>query len=101
MVIVALYHADISDLKDVCAYLQDLTRDQLTHLGLVLGLTYSTLKNYEYGTRDKYMHELLAAWLCQQDSVMTTLPPTWKNLVKALKDDQVHQHGIAARISCE
>ena len=93
-----MYPADINSLKDVLVYLQSLSRDQLRKLGLVLGLAHITLENFEHETTDSYMYKLIVAWLRQQDNVMSTLPPTWENLVEALRNEPLRQEGIATKI---
>ena len=37
-------------------------------------------------------------WLREEDDVMEFGPPTWKTLVKALRDKTVGQNGIAQTI---
>lgn len=88
----------MDDLKDVLVYLQPLSRDQLRTLGLVFGLTHTTLENFKHETTNGYMYNLIVAWLQKQDNVMSTLPPTWQNLAKALRNEPLRQKGIATKV---
>ena len=45
-----------------------------------------------------YLDNMVTAWLRQEDDVMKRHPPTWRNLVKALRDKMVRQNGIASTI---
>ena len=81
----------------ITGYLQCLAaeRKQLIGLGQVLGLRYSRLKGIDSSS---FLEDMIAAWLRKEDDVMTRCPPTWRNLVLALRDKRVQQNGIAATI---
>lgn len=91
----------MDDLSEVRQYLHHLDRDQLRTLGLVLGIHPMTLSEHDQATKATYLYQLLAAWLLQQDNVMQKCPPTWKNLVGSLRNDQLRQNGIAQKIETE
>ena len=51
---------------------------------------------------ETYRADMIHAWLQRQDDVdKKTGIPTWKTLVKALRDRQVGQEGIARTISID
>lgn len=87
------HHVDISD------YLLILDKKQLYDLGLTLGLLHQHLKNLM--DSPMFLDDLIAAWLRKEDAVGQRFPPTWRNLVRALRTPRVSQHGIADRISKE
>lgn len=82
----------------ITGYLQDLAAERkiLTDLGQVLGLRYSRLKGMDLSS---LLDDMIAAWLRKEDDVMDRCPPTWRNLVMALRDKRVRQNGIAATIA--
>ena len=72
---------DISDLFRVIKYLGKISHEW-QHLGLYLGLRYTTLKQIEREQRGRAsdcLREMLADWLMQSDS------PSWSTLKTALK----------------
>ena len=85
------------DFRDVTGYLLQLTKDQIYPLGIELGLSYRWLKD---GMDSRsYRDDVVDAWLKKQDDVGKRCPPTWRNLVAALRSDRVKQNGIASRIA--
>ena len=48
-----------------------------------------------------FLDDMVAAWLRREDSVDSRSPPTWRNLVKALRHERVKQTGIANTIENE
>ena len=89
----------MEDLHEVTTYLMELSRDHIYSLGLALGLTDCTLTEYEESPMRRYLSHMLKAWLRGQDNVeKKSGPPTWRSLVKALRDATVRQNGIASKI---
>lgn len=86
------------DLLEIRGYLISLSRDQLTELGLVLGLAHSRLQRMKSET---FLNDMLVAWLQQQDFVGVRRfgRPTWRTLEEALRHFTVGQNGIAERIA--
>lgn len=69
-------------------------------LGLELGLYYNTLSDIEANySRDveKCLTECLAKWLSEADSVYKKGKPTWRALVRALKE--IDEGGVAYHIN--
>ena len=79
----------------VCSYLKDMEDKHLIELGGALGLSYTKL------TRMNHLPaEMIAAWLRAEDDVQVTSgPPSWDGLVKALRD--IGQAGIASKFKIE
>ena len=71
----------------------------LLTLGQVLGLRYSRLQGM--ADAGNFLYDLIGAWLHRMDGVMNTCPPTWSNLVQALRDKTIRQNGIASKIDRE
>ena len=44
---------------------------------------------------------MIAAWLQKEDRVTRRGLPTWETLMKALRDDQVKQNGVADKIATD
>ena len=84
-----------SDLHQISIYLHDLPYESLLLLGLALGLSYTKLRRLEKAT---FLLDMLSMWLREEDDVMEFGPPTWKTLVKALRDKTVGQNGRAQTI---
>ena len=79
----------------VCSYLKDMEDKHLRDLGGALGLHYIKLTRM-----DPLPTEMIAAWLRAEDDVqITSGPPSWDGLVKALRE--IGQTGIASRIDKE
>ena len=89
-------YVGIGNLKDVTSYLNLLDKTAIIHLGIVLGLSFNRLKTVM--DTPTFLDEMLAGWLQQVDQVLQTGSPTWKRLVKALKDPRVGQNGLASKI---
>ena len=89
----------MEDLHEVITYLMDLSKEHIYSLGLALGLTDCTLMEFEDSSVQRYLSHMLKAWLRGQDNVeKESGPPTWRSLVKALRDGTVQQNGIASKI---
>ena len=82
--------SEMEDLYQIPTYLKDLTSQHICDLGLALGLKYPNLKKM-----DNVPHDMVAAWLRQEDMVPTN-PPTWTTLASAL--ESIGQTGIALNI---
>lgn len=82
-------HKGISHHFEVSKYINELDHDQIRTLGGALGLEFPKLSRMNTPLSD-----VVAAWLRREDNVKE--PPTWKNLVKALRS--IGQNGIANRI---
>ena len=83
-------------LDEVSEYFYRLDKNQLYNLGRSLGLDYIKLK--EIKDSITFRDDIIAAWLRREDKVMKKCPPTWENLVKALRTEQLGQNGIADKI---
>lgn len=89
----------IDDLDDIIHYLFHLSKEHIYCLGLILGLFSRTLNQHRDSSQCMYLSHMLEAWLRMQDKVVQKSgAPTWRSLVKALKDDQLGQNGIAHKI---
>lgn len=75
-------------------YLKDLTRQNITDLGLVLGLWLPTI-----GDRPDFLNHVMSQWLNQVDNVASKGKPSWRSLVQGLRNEQVRQNGIANEIA--
>ena len=81
-------------------YLHTLDKNQLTNLGLVLGL--SPYRVTELMDKAFFLGNVVLLWLSQADQVATRSGvPTWRSLVKALRHELLGQNGIASRITTE
>ena len=89
----------IGDLVEVTKYLLDLDQTAIHSLGLTLGLYYPHLNKME--TSKRFRDDVIAAWLQKEDQILRMGTPTWKTLVKALRDPRVNQTGIAKKIEAD
>ena len=94
-----LQHTAVDDLVEVTNYLLDLVPTDIYNLGLILGLRYPHL--VEMRGSKTFRDDMIAAWLQKEDQVLKRGRPTWKTLVKALKDTRVNQTGVAEKIKTE
>ena len=85
------------DLLEVTDYLLDMDKTHIHNLGLVLGLTRTTLEAMMDSTT--FLEDVIAAWLREEDGVKEKGEPTWTVLVNALKHPRVGQIGIANDIA--
>ena len=92
-------HVAIGDLAEVTDYLLSLQNINIYNLGLSLGLYQPHLK--EMKTSETFRDDMIAAWLQKEDQVLKKGIPTWKTLVKALRDPRVNQAGIANKIEAD
>ena len=92
-------HVAIDDLAQVTDYLLNLQNITIYNLGLTLGLHHPHLK--EMKTSETFRDDMIAAWLQKEDQVLKKGIPTWKTLVKALRDPRVNQTGIANQIEAD
>ena len=87
-----------SDIFEITGYLHQLDRKNFRLLGMCLGLRRSSIEDMMHS--ESYRADVIAAWLRRQDDVdKKTGIPTWRTLVKALRNPQVGQAGIASVIS--
>ena len=84
------------DLHQLSIYLHQVPNEDLIRLGLALGLNYDKLKRLE--GRGTFLLDMLSMWLRGEDNVTKVGPPTWKTLVKALREKTVTHNGIAQSI---
>ena len=92
-------HAAIGDLCEVTDYLLQLGQTEIYNLGLILGLNQPHLKSMS--NSHTFRDDMIASWLQKDDQVLKRGVPTWKTLVKALRDPRVNQIGVAAIIETE
>ena len=86
-----------SDILKITRYLHLLDKSCFLRLGMCLGLEYSSVKDLL--DSKTYREDVIAAWLRRQDNVdKKSGVPTWRTLVKALRNPQVKQEGIAGDI---
>ncbi len=90
-----MYTAAEDNLPAISNYLRNLSTAEVTELGIQMGLAYRWLKDYE--SSHNFRYDVVDAWLKQQDSVADVCPPTWQNLVTALR--RVDQNGIADHVT--
>ena len=81
---------------DISEYLLVLNKEQIFSLGLVLGLSFTTLEPVR--SSRLFLDEMLAAWLQGKDSVSKRGGHTWQALVSALRHPRLHQTEVAANI---
>ena len=86
----------VEDLDDITSYLYRLDKTALYNLGIVLGLDYSRLKLMKDSS--DFLNDMLAGWLHKMDQVQQKGVPTWRRLVKALRDPRVGQNGLASEV---
>ena len=87
-----------SDIFEIIGYLDEVASTNFYHLGLCLGLRHSSIKDMMHS--ETYQADMIAAWLRREGDVHKRSGiPTWRSLVKALKNNQVGQKGIARKIS--
>ena len=89
----------IDDHPEVTEYLLDLTKTDIHHLGLTLGLYHRHLKSMK--DSDTFRDDMIDVWLQKEDQVIKRGVPTWETLVKALRDRKVNKTEVANRIETE
>ena len=86
------------DHLEVTEYLLPLSKTQMYHLGRAMGLSFFKLQRMM--DSPLFYDEVVAAWLRKEDGVEKKAgPPSWRSLVRALREPRVGQHGIARTIS--
>ena len=85
-------------LRDITEYLLDLETVHIYHLGIELGLRQSHVKKMMENCLT-FLDDVVSAWLRMEANVREK--PTWRVLVKALRQRRVGQTGIASRIERE
>ena len=53
------------------------------------------------GGSETFRDDMVAAWLQKEDQVLKQGVPSWKTLVKALRNPRVNQTGVAERIETD
>jgi len=48
-----------------------------------------------------FRDDMVAAWLLREDQVIRRGVPTWRTLVRALRDRRVNQIGVADKIAAD
>ena len=72
------------------------------HLGLTLGLFYSTLKTIQRMNRENFsecLGDTLVGWLRKIDGVYREGKPSWRTLARALVHPLVNQRSLAEEIA--
>ena len=83
---------------EVTEYLLPLSKTQMYHLGRSMGLSHFKLQDKMDSSLFK--DEVVAAWLRREDDVEKRAGlPSWRSLVRALREQRVGQNGIAGMIS--
>ena len=83
---------------DIMRFLHTLDKTQLSHLGMVLGLSRHRVRGMK--DSDYFLEDMISSWLQQADQVATKSGiPTWRSLVRALRDPLLGQNGIASQIA--
>ena len=92
--------SDIEELLDITDYLLDLDKHSIYHLGIVLRLSPTAVKDWK-DEHDKpiFLDRVISAWLRKEANVQQE--PTWRILVEALRHRRLGQHGIADKIASE
>ncbi len=90
-----MFVAAEDDLPAVGKYLRNLSKAEVTELGIQMGLSYRWLKDHE--SSGTFRYDMVNAWLKKQDSVAEICPPTWQNLVGTLRE--VELNSVADQVS--
>ena len=63
--------AAIEDIVPVATYLSPLMKEEVKTLGMLLGLSHSTIMNgYKCSSRIKYLDSIISAWFKKEDRVI-------------------------------
>ena len=89
----------LDDLIDVTNYLLDLGTTHIYNLGLTFGLNQPHVRSMR--DSPSFRDDVIAAWLQREDQVTRRGVPTWRTLVRALRDRRVNQTGVADTIAAE
>ena len=88
-------HDQLGDIKH---YLSTLDRYNVTELGQALGLRYTTLRDLPHGG---FLNEVMTLWLDEADDVLKKGKPSWRSLIRGLRNELVRQNGIANKIAAD
>ena len=91
--------AAFDDHLEVTNYLLDFGQTDIHNLGITLGLYHRHLRSMR--DSETFRDDMIDAWLQKEDQVLKRGLPTWKTLVKALKDRRVNHIGLAEKIENE
>ena len=83
---------------DVTDYLKCLNKSEIYDLGLVLGLDYHRVVDFEekYSSNRRFLDSVVVSWLQKKDKVKDV---SWKTLVEALRHRRLGHNGIATSIA--
>ncbi len=95
VILVLIFVAAQDHLPAVGKDLRNLSKAQVTELGIQMGLSYRWLKDHE--SSGTFRYDMVDAWLKKQDSVAEICPPTWQNLVATLRE--VEHNSVADQVS--
>ena len=92
--------AGTGDLMDVTDYLKCLNKSEIYDLGLVLGLDYHRVVDFEekYSSNRRFLDSVVVSWLQKKDNVKDV---SWKALVEALRHRRLGHNGIATSIATD
>ena len=92
--------AGTGDLMDVTEYLKCLNKSEIYDLGLVLGLDYHRVVDFEekYSSNRRFLDSVVVSWLQKKDKVKDV---SWKALAETLRHPRLGHNGIATSISTD
>ena len=84
----------------VTDYLKCLNKSEIYDLGLVLGLDYHRVVDFEekYSSNRRFLDSVVVSWLQKKDNVKDV---SWKALVEALRHPRLGHNGIATSIATD
>ena len=91
------YFSGHDKLVDIKGYLKTLGRPTVTNVGLVLGLSFTTIRDLP--NDHHFLNQVITLWLDKADNVGSKGEPSWRSLVLGLKHDTVRQNGISNNIA--
>ena len=86
-----------TDMVEISMYLGEMGNAKVLNLGVVLGLSFTNLKNKM--NSETFLLDVIHSWLQKEDNVGNRGKPTWRNLVDALQSKGIGQAGIANQIA--
>ena len=92
--------AGTGDLMVVTDYLKCLNKSEIYDLGLVLGLDYHRVVDFEekYSSNRRFLDSVVVSWLQKKDKVKDV---SWKALMEALRHPRLGHNGIATSIATD
>ena len=64
----------------------------------MLGLLFPTLRDLP---QDGFLDQVMTLWLNEADDVLKKGKPSWRSLVRGLRNEVVRQNGIANKIAAD